>query len=59
MGTKAVLKNLGFVIHDKKPVLDLTQKPEHIGFAFDFVSMTTSLTEKNETKIEKFVYKIF
>ena len=35
MGTKAVLKNLGFVIHDKNPVLDPTQKPEHIGFAFD------------------------
>ena len=52
---------MGFIIHDEKPVLDPTQKPKHIGFAFDFVSMTTSLTEKKKMikKIEKFVYKIF
>ena len=50
MGTKAVLKSMGFIIHDEKPVLDPTQKPKHIGFAFDFVSMTTSLTEKKNDK---------
>ena len=48
MGTKAVLKNMGLVIHDEKPVLGPTQKSKHIGFAFDFVSMTTSLTEKKK-----------
>ena len=41
---------MGFIIHDEKPVLDPTQKPKHIGFAFDFVSMTTSLTEKKNDK---------
>ena len=57
MGTREVFTNLGFIINDKKSVLD-THGLKHLGFVIDSVQMTVSLTEKKNNKLKNLCVNI-
>ena len=53
MATIQILQDMGFVIHSKKSVLHPTQNIVFLGFEFDTVAMTITLTPAKKNKILK------
>ena len=55
IATVGSLQDLGFVIHPTKSVLYPTQRITFLGFNFNTVKMTLSLTDEKKNRITKFV----
>ena len=53
LATLDILQELGFVVHSKKSVLDPTQRIIFLGFVFDTIAMTITLTQEKKNKILK------
>ena len=53
--TVSLLESLGFAIHEEKSILTPTQEIEFLGFVFNSVTVTISITKE---KTEAFILKI-